>query len=1241
MLACLALLIATSGRAQYYHASVQGWEKSAPPTQEKPMQTVFLVGDAGALPADGIDPVFSLLKSHMDAAGKSGTVVFLGDNIYPQGLPDTSGSAEYQEARRRLVAQLDVIKGHRGKAFVIPGNHDWAQGRKTGWERALNQQDFIEDYLDKEDVFQPQDGCPGPVEIKLNDEITLVLLNTQWWLHKWDKPEAGSSCDIEDEADFLLSVWDVIRRNEGKKILIAGHHPIYTNGHHGGRFSLKEHLFPLTAFSEDAYLPLPVLGSIHPLYRGVLGNIQDVAHPRYQELRKGLMTAFRSAPNLIYAAGHEHNLQYLIKDSVHLVVSGAGAKESYFGRGGKARFGYGRKGFARVDFYPDGATWLSYYVPVEGLPVGRLVFRRHLFTQPKVEKTAPVFDASKLDFRDSTVTTHASDQYEAGRGKRKWWGNNYRDLWQVEVPAPVFDIGAEHGGLKIVQRGGGQQTKSLRLEAEDGRQYVLRSVEKYAEGAIPEAFRGTFAGALVQDQISTSNPFAAYIVPPMASAAGVYHSNPKMVFIPEDPRFGEYLPDFANTLALYEERPAGNREDVAGFGRSKDIVNTEKVLKELRKDNDNRVDQQFVLRSRLFDTFIGDWDRHDDQWRWASFKEKGGKMYRPIPRDRDQAFFYADGIIPWVYSRKWALRKFQPFKPTVRDMPGLGFNARFFDRSFLTEPGWPEWKNMVDTLKAALTDEVIENAIRSAWAPAVFEKKGEYTLNTLKARRDNLEDFARRLYLYLARTVSIVGSKKHELIEVVRLPEGQTQVRMYKLSKKGNQEQLMYQRLFNSDETREIRIYAQGGDDEISIRGEVDAAIKLRIIGGGGEDRIKDESKVTGANKTTLIYDTKVGNFIETGTEARDKTSGREDVNEYDRKDFKYDLTAPALFLGYNPDDGVFLGGGATITTHGFRKDPYATSQTIVANYALKTGAVRMRYDGIYTDVLGKADLGVDFDLSLPSYVRNFFGLGNETPYEDEAEEDAYNFVNYRRVRLETALKFDVGNYATFKLAPVLHYQRVVESRNAGRFIADPAINTLGAKGNAHLYDNFYFLGGETAFTYDDRNDAHYPTRGLFFEAKAGHYLGLKDFAPDYSRVSGNLAVYFTLNPVATTVASRIGGAHNFGDFVFFNANYLDLLQNLRGYRRNRFAGRSAAYWNTELRTRLFHFKNYIMPMDVGLVLVNDYGRVWINEETSDTWHHGYGGGLWIKPYNAVILSFVNAWSAEGSAIAINMGFMF
>ena len=127
------------------------------------------------------------------------------------------------------------------------------------------------------------------------------------------------------------------------------------------------------------------------------------------------------------------------------------------------------------------------------------------------------------------------------------------------------------------------------------------------------------------------------------------------------------------------------------MGYSYDIVTTSKFLEKLAKDNDNSVDQDFVLRSRLFDIWISDWDRHDDQWRWATFKSKKGDEFRPIPRDRDQAFFLNEGIIPKFYSRRWALPKFEGFDDDVNWPSGLSYNARYFDRFFLTEPNEEDW----------------------------------------------------------------------------------------------------------------------------------------------------------------------------------------------------------------------------------------------------------------------------------------------------------------------------------------------------------------------------------------------------------------------------------------------------------------------------------------------------------------------------------------------------------------------
>ena len=90
------------------------------------------------------------------------------------------------------------------------------------------------------------------------------------------------------------------------------------------------------------------------------------------------------------------------------------------------------------------------------------------------------------------------------------------------------------------------------------------------------------------------------------------------------------------------------------YGGAKESINTPELIAKLKKNHKHTVDSEHVLRSRLFDLLIGDWDRHDDQWRWGVYDDPerpNSKLYRAIPRDRDQAFFKNDGFLNYLASR--------------------------------------------------------------------------------------------------------------------------------------------------------------------------------------------------------------------------------------------------------------------------------------------------------------------------------------------------------------------------------------------------------------------------------------------------------------------------------------------------------------------------------------------------------------------------------------------------------------
>lgn len=1178
-------------------------------------QKVFLIGDAGE--PKNPDKNLDLLREKLQSASENDFLIFLGDNLYPKGLPGIE-DPDRKEMENKLIPQLEVMKSFPGKTYMIPGNHDWAQGRKYGWERALEMEKFMREYFQGDDVFLPIGGCPGPIEIPMDAKSTLIILNTQYFLHGWDKPDVESPCENKSTLESLVDLKSMVERNKGKHILIAGHHPMFTYGEHHGNFSFKSQL-----------TPLPVLGSIQPLFRRFIGNIQDNTHPKYRAIMKQILAAMDEADNVVYAAGHEHSLQFIQKEGHHFIVSGSGSKITHVKQGKDSQFAKKEQGFAILDLKDSGDASVEYWGIEGGLLFEKDIYQKELREDPK--------EQAPIDFSDSTVTVVASRKYEGTKGKYRWLGKNYREVWSTPVEVDVIDITNERGGLKVLKKGGGMQTKSLRLEAEDGRQYVLRSIEKYPENAIPPALQKTFAQDIVEDQISSSHPYAAFIIPPLADAAKIYHANPKPVFIPDDPKLGQHQTTFAGTLALYEERANGEAAGDDHFGNADDVEGTLKVLEKLQKDNDNRVDQNFVVRNRLFDMWIGDWDRHDDQWRWAEFDEKKGKMYRPIPRDRDQAFFMNQGIIPTIAARKWALPKIEGFDEKVDWAPGISQNARFFDRTFMNEPDWSEWMEQIQFLQKNLTDEVIENAA-AGWPDQVEKLTGEKVIKGLKARRENMETYARELYLFLSKEVEVVGSDKHEYFLVEHLDNGDTKVTVRKRKKDGEIEQVIYERIFNPKETKEIRLYGRDGEDVFEIQG-INPRIKTRIIGGTDKDLIINGNGDEKLSKVK-VYDRLKSTKVEGNSSGILKLSDNPDINRYDRKAFKYDILMPLITGALNPDDGLFLGAGFLYTKNGWRKEPFAAKHSFTAITAFATNSFQFNYSGDYTDVLGAWDLNTKVLWQEPFFVNNFFGVGNETEFlMDQFVAPDDGAIDYYRVRMDrfevdAGLSRNVGAKANFYFST--GYKAVEVKNTANRFISDNSTDPTD-------FDNNQYYKFVSGISFDSRDNKILPKAGMTARAEVEHLEAITDISESSTRLSAEWSFYLTAKlPSRLVIANRVGWAHILTDeFDFFNANILGGRTNLRGYRRTRFYGQTSFYHNLDLRLKIASFRSYIFPGQFGLLAFHDVGRVWVDGEDSDQWHQGKGFGIWISPLNTVVLNLNYAFGEDENLPTFAMTFFF
>lgn len=341
------------------------------------VETLLLVGDAGRPAID--EPLLKAVAAEAARDPERTLVVFLGDNLYPSGLPQERAPGR-REGERRLAAQADAALGAGARVLFIPGNHDWDEMRKDGLAAVLRQERFLAGRSPRL-LYAPGGGCPGPLLLPTPSGVTLVVLDTQWWLHhEGPKPEGASSpCAAKSAEDAVTQLRAAAQRGT---FALLTHHPLASGGAHGKRLGdWRAHLFPLRDAGPSIWAPLPGLGSLWVAYRGFKGTGQDLASRRYRRLRADLAKAFEGRPVLFQASGHDHSIQVLeapVAIARWVLISGSG-------------------------MYPTGA-------PVSGLPSTRFATRRAGFLRVHLGRGGtPHLTAFEADARGNAKESFAID----------------------------------------------------------------------------------------------------------------------------------------------------------------------------------------------------------------------------------------------------------------------------------------------------------------------------------------------------------------------------------------------------------------------------------------------------------------------------------------------------------------------------------------------------------------------------------------------------------------------------------------------------------------------------------------------------------------------------------------------------------------------------------------------------------------------------------------------------------------
>ncbi|MFD1632060.1 metallophosphoesterase [Pseudopedobacter beijingensis] len=1166
-----------------FAANEQEWTSNNIPDSVKILRSIYLIGDAGKLDENNASPTLTALKKKLLInSNKQDILIFLGDNIYPKGMPDQN-SRQRKEKEAVMDFQIQIQEKFKGKIFFIPGNHDWKQGLKS----IDLQRDYINDHLNN-GAFLPEPQTYF-TQLEIDNTMLLLFLDSESLISK-------------EKVDTVTSeLQKTFKQYKHHHILIAQHHPLYSNGPHGGYFTLKDHIFPLTAIYKNLYIPLPLLGSFYPILRQQGLSTQDLNNPKYTGFAKTLINEIKQYQNIVVTSGHEHALQLLKKGKINQVVSGSSIYTSKIFPSKNILFGIGANGYARLNYYENGQCWVEFYTVTKETNKAELVYRKALYALPtnnvdlKIEKA--------FNYADSTKIIAVGKKYKASKSKAKFLGKHYRKSWVTPVEVPFLDLTRAQGGLKPLNR----SENTLTLQNEKGKNFRFSIINNNPYDLLPSGFDATIVKELMDDQASTSYPFGSIIVDYLSKKAKIDSLDSHVFYLPPSKILGEYLSDFGGKVGILQHEIDSTK-----------LLSTHQLYTELESSQENVVNQQLFLKHRLFDLLIGDFNRGEDEWLWEAEKQGKKTIYHPVNKYRKQFFTKIDGYIPL------ALKNLAPeirhFGNKIKKPKNLSIMARNLDRNLLNQLSEEIWIATADSLKNLLTDDIIRQAVTNVPKNS-YDIDGEELIQKLIIRKNSLTQVARKYYRILSRNVRVIGTKNDDIFLAFRTPKG-TELNLIDTQK----ETKSFNRIFLNKETKSLTLYGLDGNDSLFINGNTKSRpIKIRFVGGNGNDYLENSSN----QKRVLFYD---DDKTRSPNNKNSKLifNNQPWINDFNRNDFIYNKVgfSPNAMI-YNMRDFASAGFTHNIKLHGFRKYPYAFAQTVSVLLAPVSGALEVKYlTSFYSLFSYNYDLILAGRYMGPAYDFNFYGLGNDT-------ENTGN-MKYYQIRSKTAFfntyfQKRVNNHISIGIGPGFEYFNILKQ--------DSLHYLNSSVQRSPSYD--WFLKLDSYFNFDYSDDNLSPKNGWIWSNGISYFKSWQNQA-NHVNIKSDFRAYLTpLEQLPVTLAIRLGGAKNFGNYNFYHANSLGSISYLRGYRSERFSGDAALYSNAELRSKLTKLRSRLIAGDMGFYSFYDVGRVFYQKSENNTWHKAYGPGIWVNLFDNLILTLGYGISKDDKVFSFDTKFRF
>lgn len=497
----------------------------------------------------------------------------------------------------------------------------------------------------------------------------------------------------------------------------------------------------------------------------------------------------------------------------------------------------------------------------------------------------------------------------------------------------------------------------------------------------------------------------------------------------------------------------------------------------------------------------------------------------------------------------------------------------------------------------------------------------------MKARRSNLDEIAREYYLHLAEFDMFTGTEEDDKFLITRKPDGITTVQL-----KDKDDEILAEKSYDSDLTREVWIYGLDGDDEFQIVGKGSGLVPLKVIG-GEENDIYDFQNTRRAK----LYDYKSKDITIKTPGARKLLVDSYEINNYDPNKKKIRQYTFLPIADYNSDQGFSLGVNNTYTLKGLVRNPFTARHNATANYFFATQGFDIGYSGEFAHLFYNWNLGLDAYYSSPNFVINYFGTGNDTEYDPDEIDKDYNRVKIQQWRFAPSLIYRKNEKVNFNFKPLIESMEI--AYDEGRFVSD----TFDPSND--VFDGQLYAGAEINYNYFNKDRVAFPSRGMELDLTAGYKTNIDEHDNKFAYIQPMLALNYPLHESGfAALATKIGGEAIIGDnYEFYHAATLGggNMNSLRGYRNERFNGKYAFYQNIDLRSGITQFRTDFIPIRLGASLGFDYGRVWVAEDDSNDWHTNYGGSIFINMFKAFTGNIGYYIGDEGGRLNFTFNFDF